>query len=138
MCNQSLPNLQIENEKHRLTLSLYNENIENIKNAIHQNTLSNYIVRQNLIPINFKVQKNIMVCDTFIMVDLREQNFTYNSVPHHNTFKDSFIGNKFYEQGVFPIFYIKDLFIDTQNTDCPDFVAKNIEKIAKEIIFNIM
>ena len=31
MCNQTLPDLQIENEKHRLTLSLYNENLENIK-----------------------------------------------------------------------------------------------------------
>ena len=37
MPSQTLSNLQIDNNNERLTLCLHNGNLENIKNAIHNN-----------------------------------------------------------------------------------------------------
>ena len=138
MPSQTLSNLQIDNNNERLTLCLHNGNLENIKNAIHNNELFDYLIRQNLLPNNFSLYENNIISDTFIMIDLRTHKFTYNNYSYLNTFKDVFVNNKFYNEYNFPIFFIKDLFIDVSNTQSTNFVERIIEKLATEIISNIM
>tara|TARA_B100000674_G_scaffold468450_1_gene454423 strand:+ start:428 stop:844 length:417 start_codon:yes stop_codon:yes gene_type:complete len=138
MPSQTLHNLEIRDDNHHLTLCLHNGNLENIKNAIESNEITNYISSRNLVNNNFRFHDNIIISDTFIMVDLRTNKFTYNNYSYLNTFKDSFVNNKFYNNDKFPIFFIKDLFIDVTNTQSTNFVARNIEKLTAEIISNIM
>ena len=138
MPQQTFQDLHCEDENHYLTLCLHNGNMEEIKNIKESNTFYNYLINQNILSSAFTFENNIVISDTFIMVDLRKQQFKYNGTSFINSFKDSFVDNKFYKNNVFPIFFIKDLYIDIHNTTCNNYISRHIQNLSAQIISDIM
>ena len=136
MSGQTLSDLELGNENFRLTLCLHNCYQEYLKNIIDNNQFHEYLLNNMLVNPNIDLNSNIVISDTFIMVDLRGDKFLYNNSSYKDTFKDVFVNNKFFRNDLLPIFFVKDIF--SQQNSSFEFINRKISEMSNEIINNIM
>ena len=132
---QTFNNLEIDTHDFKLTLSLHIGNLEIVKNHIHNDTLNIYL-QNNRLSNPLRNFNNIVISDTFVMIDSRENQFKYNNHDYKDMFKDVIVNNKFFKQNNYPIFFINDIFIVEGYDDI--YIRTKLTDMAQEIIENIM
>ena len=133
---QTFNNLEIDTHDFKLTLSLHIGNLEIIKNHIHNDTLNIYLRTNRLFNSDRYLNDNLVVSDTFVMIDTRKNQFKYDNQNYKDTFKDVIVNNKFFRDNNFPIFFINDIFV-VEGYDT-DSIRETLTNMAQEIIDNIM
>ena len=136
MPNQTFNNLEIDTHDFKLTLSLHIGNMESIKNHIHNDTLNIYLRTNRLFNSERYLNDNLVVSDTFVMIDTKKNQFKYDNQNYKDTFKDVIVNNKFCMGNNFPIFFINDIFV-VEGYDT-DSIRETLTNMAQEIIDNIM
>jgi hypothetical protein len=133
---QTFNNLEIDTHDFKLKLSLHIGNLEIIKNHIHNDTLNIYLRTNRLFNSERYLNDNLVVSDTFVMIDTKKNQFKYDNQNYKDTFKDVIVNNKFFRDNNFPIFFINDIFV-AEGYDT-DSIRKKLTNMAQEIIDNIM